>query len=204
MNDLDKLVELFTQFPGIGPRQARRFVYFLLGKDRGYLQEITKRILEVKDHVKQCGHCYRYFFASGATPLCNICADPVTEKSSLMIVAKDADLESVRRSSVYDGRYFVLGGSIPILEKEPARRIREKELATEIRRALKDDGLKEIILALSANPEGEHTTEYLKGLLAPLVGSQARISVLGRGLSTGTELEYSDGDTLRNALKHRE
>lgn len=203
MNPLERLTQLFTQFPGIGSRQAQRFVYFLLNKDKTYINELSRLVSEINDHVKQCGHCFRYMLSNNASPLCGVCADTGTDKTTMMIVAKDVDLESVRKSGAYAGRYFVLGGTVPILEKEPAKKIREDRLVAEVKRAVKEDGLKEIIFALSANPEGENTTTYVKALIEP-ISNGAKLTVLGRGLSTGTELEYSDGDTLKNALKHRE
>lgn len=116
-----------------------------------------------------------------------------------MIVPRDIDLEAVERSGSFHGYYFVLGGSLPILEKEPERRIRDKELGARIKKGL-GNGLKEVILAMNANADGENTANFIKekyqGL--PLI-----FSVLGRGLSTGAELEYADPETLRNALEHR-
>ena len=116
----------------------------------------------------------------------------------LMIVPRDADLDAVEKSGSYKGLYFVLGGSLPILEKEPEKRIRISELKNRIRR---DSGvIKEMILAMNANAEGENTADYIK---ESFKGENFAISELGRGLSTGSELEYADPDTLKNALLHR-
>ena len=93
-----------------------------------------------------------------------------------------------------------MGGLLPILEPNPEQKIRLKELGQKITA----HPLTEVILALSVNPEGDNTVEYLKRFLAEPAAKQGfKISVLGRGLSTGTELEYSDADTLKNALKNR-
>jgi recombination protein RecR len=114
-----------------------------------------------------------------------------------MIVSRDVDLQSMERSGVYDGLYFVLGGSVPVLEKNHQSFIRLNEL----QKLLSDrTGIKEIILAHNQTPEGEHTAVILEEVIDPSV---FKISHLGRGLSTGTELEYSDNETLRNALKYR-
>ncbi|MSR79009.1 MAG: toprim domain-containing protein [Candidatus Taylorbacteria bacterium] len=92
-----------------------------------------------------------------------------------------------------------------MLEKEPEKKIRIKELVERVRRGGRaDEGLKEIIIATSVNPEGENTADYIAKYLSPLLNELSiRVSVLGRGLSTGTELEYSDSDTIKNALKNR-
>jgi recombinational DNA repair protein RecR len=109
----------------------------------------------------------------------------------------------MEKTRSYSGFYFVLGGSVPILEKEPEKAIRERELfeAIEMRSS---EGLKEIIFALNANPEGENTQEYLEHRLRSLKEKYSlTYSALGRGLSTGSELEYADKNTLQNALKNR-
>ncbi|NQV88046.1 MAG: toprim domain-containing protein [Parcubacteria group bacterium] len=132
-----------------------------------------------------------------------------------MVISRDVDFENIEKTHSYNGLYFVLGGSIPILEKEPETRIRQKELLLLVE-SLKSKvhkveghenqnrGLKEVILATNLNPEGENTAEYIEKILAPLAQSKGfKISHLGKGLSTGTELEYSDTDTIKNALKNR-
>jgi len=147
----------------------------------------------------QCSECMRFFAKNGhASNLCSICENDERDHSMLMIVPRDIDLEAIERSGSYKGYYFVLGGSVPILEKEPEKKIRLTELKKLIEK--KKDSLKEIILAMNANAEGENTADFIKNLYQglPLV-----FTILGRGLSTGTELEYADPDTLKNAFLHR-
>jgi len=117
-----------------------------------------------------------------------------------MLVSHDVDFENIEKTKSYTGYYFILGGHIPILEKTPEKRIRQKELLDMVEKRIKN-GLSEIIIALNYNPEGENTLTYLRELLSPF---SIKISTLGRGLSTGTELEYSDSDTIKNALKNRQ
>jgi recombination protein RecR len=110
----------------------------------------------------------------------------------------------VEKTKFFNGYYFILGGTVPILEKNPEKRIRQNELLSVVEKRIKN-GLKEIIIALSYNPEGENTLTYLRQILQTLTEkNNIRISTLGRGLSTGTELEYSDSDTIKNALKNRQ
>jgi recombination protein RecR len=120
-----------------------------------------------------------------------------------MIVSLDVDFENIEKTKFYNGYYFILGGTVPILEKNPENKIRQTDLLKTIEEKVKS-GLNEIILALNYNPEGENTvtylTEFLKGITEK---NNIKISTLGRGLSTGTELEYSDSDTIKNALKNR-
>lgn len=205
MNTIDKLTEIFKEFPGIGERQAKRFVYFLMFKNRDYTNELVDLIGELKKGISQCNECFRFFLSPAQKKVCDICNDPNHDSSLLMIVEKDSDLESVKKSGVYDGRYFILGGLVPIVEKNTKRRVRVNELLKKVERELRDNGLKEIILAFSLNPEGNNTDTYIREQLEKICeSSNIKISSLGRGLSTGTELEYSDNDTLKNALKNRQ
>ncbi len=201
---VDKLTELFNKFPGIGQRQAKRFVYFLLSQNDSFTRELINLINQVKQETKRCAECFRLSTAM-TNNLCRICSDTRRDNSKLMIVAKDIDLENIERSGFYDGKYFILGGLLPILEKNPEEKIRLRELTRRAEELAKENKLKEIILALSANTEGDYTADYLTNYLSNLPKDHnIKISLLGRGLSTGTELEYSDSDTIRNALKNRQ
>jgi recombination protein RecR len=126
-----------------------------------------------------------------------------------MLVEKDQDLIAVERANAYRGRYFVLGGVITLSGKG---HIRERELIERVERRIKGASisgsnihhvpLAEIVLALSATSEGEHTADHIRRILTPL-REHVKLSTLGRGLSTGSELEYSDAETLSGALQNR-
>ena len=202
MNTSDKLEELFRRFPGIGGRQAKRFVYFLLTQRNGFTKELADLLISLKKEVVQCGSCFRFFDGKNDKGVCPICEKTPLEQGVLLVVEKDVDFETVHKSGAYNGKYFVLGGVVPILEKNPAEKIRIKELVDRIN--AEEDKLKELILALSLTAEGENTSQYVKKTLEPLAIKHGfKISVLGRGFSTGLELEYSDADTLKNALQNR-
>lgn len=202
MSSIDNLVQSFIKFPGIGTRQAKRFVYFLLAQDPRFVDTLAHEIAELKKTIAQCSECFRFYPRSGIGTLCDVCMSDA-DHSTLLVVEKDTDFDSVRRSGSYTGRYFVLGGTIPVLERDPASKIRIRELLARIASGTAD-GLSEVILALSANPDGDFTREYVAKTLAPIAEKHSiTITALGRGLSTGTELEYSDSDTLRHALKNR-
>jgi len=199
MNSIDKLAELFGKFPSIGPRQARRFVYFLLSRTGNYTNELVQAIQDIKKEIVQCGECMRFFAKEAlghGVSKCGICSDNTRDSSMLMIVPRDIDMEAVEKSGSYNGFYFVLGGVVPILEKEPEKRIRIKELESRIK---KGKDVKEIILGMNANIEGENTAEYLRQHIGPTYV----MSTLGRGLSTGAELEYADPETLKSAFQNR-
>ena len=203
-DQIEKLARYFKEFPGIGERQAKRFVYFLLHKNPNYVNDLGNNILDLKSSIHQCPSCF-LFFQSKIDELCNNCANPKTDKTSLLIVEKDADYENVTRSKNYNGMYFILGGLAPIITKETPMYLRLKELIATIEDRAKNNKLKEIIIALSLNPQGEHTDMYLREKISTIQDKyKFKIVSLGRGLSTGTELEYSDGETIKNALLNRQ
>lgn len=203
MDSIEKLTEIFKEFPGIGERQAKRFVYFLMFRNGEYSTNLSKLILELKKEISQCKECFKFFLSNKTEKdICEICNNPNIDSSLLMVVEKDLDLESMQKSKVYHGKYFILGGLVPIVEKNTKNRIRIESLKTKIKN---NTSLKEIILAFSLNPQGDHTDSYIREELQEIIAkSNIKISSLGRGLSTGTELEYSDNATLSNALKNRQ
>ncbi|KKR39023.1 MAG: Recombination protein RecR [Parcubacteria group bacterium GW2011_GWB2_40_8] len=192
--NMDKLIEYFLKFPGIGPRQAKRFAYFIAAQDESYVKNLAELILKVKRNSRTCVGCFRIFDAAGDGRLCDICSSP-SRGGSIMVVEKNVDLENIEKSGAYRGKYFVLGGVMPLTGNNK-NGIRLKELFEKI----KKEKPEEIILATSATTEGENTNRYIENILNPL---GVKITKLGRGLSVGAELEYSDGRTIANALEGR-
>lgn len=194
--NLNKLAEIFLKFPGIGPRQAKRFVYFLAGEDKKFVDNLAQLILDLKKEMRQCHSCFRFFDSkNNDSYICELCLNPNRNQRILMAVEKDLDLENIERTGIFDGKYFVLGGTLP-LSGEGANNLRFKEL---FEKAGKEQ-IKEVILATSATSEGENTNRYIERILEPL---KIKVTRLGRGLSTGSELEYIDGETISNALSNR-
>ncbi len=193
---VEDLARAFERFPGIGPRQARRFVYHLLGVSPSDRSRMADLIAQLASDVRQCTECMR--FGNGGAVVCNYCADTSRDDSQLLVVEKDQDLLALERAGTYKGRYFVLGGVLTLSGKGT---IRERELLRAIDRRLAK-GLKEIILALSATSEGENTVDHLRQVLTPY-REKTKLTQLGRGLATGSELEYSDAETLSGALINR-
>ena len=196
MESIDELATLFARFPGIGPRQARRFVYHLLSASQGDRVRLSELIVALAKSIQQCRECYR--FAPVSDGLCNYCSDKSRDDALLMVVEKDQDLLAVERAGAYKGRYFVLGGVLTLSGKGT---IRERELKAMVEKRL-SRGLTEIVLALSATSEGEHTLDRVREVLLPY-REKVKLTVLGRGLATGSELEYADAATLDAALQNR-
>ena len=203
MDHIDELARAFTKLPGIGPRQGKRFVYHLLSAPAHERTRLAELITALGAHVHQCPECLRFYNGTTA-PVCAYCSDTKRDSTQLMLVEKDQDLSAIERAGTYKGRYFVLGGVLTLSGKGT---IREKELVRTIEKRLSPNeqglpSLKEVVLALSATSEGEHTADHVRLLLAPY-RDHLKISTLGRGLATGSELEYSDAETLRAALSNR-
>ncbi len=196
-----KLIDLFSNFPTVGPRTASRFVSYLIDLNNEEVEEIIKALSSLKKNVKICQLCFKPFEPSAGSgqnlEICEICSSPVRDKSLLCIVAKETDLIPIEKTKKYQGLYFVLGGTISRLRKEDIQKLRTKELEERIK---KDSLIQEIILATNPNSEGEATALYLERILKPF---GKKITRLGRGLPTGGELEYADGETLRSALENR-
>jgi recombination protein RecR len=141
--------------------------------------------------------------AKGArTNLCGICANPQRDIKTLAVVATDTDLAALERSGTFRGKYFVIGGTVS-LASEKGDNLRTIRLIESISPRV-EAGLEEVILAFPANPEGDATAIFVRENLAPIAElSNIRITSLGRGLSTGSELEYADPDTIKSALANR-
>lgn len=197
MDRIDELAQALARLPGIGPRQGKRFVFYLLAAPAAERTKLAELIASLGKDVRQCPECLRFFNGSAAAA-CAQCSDTKRDDTQLMLVEKDQDLAAIERAGTYRGRYFVLGGVLTLTGKGA---IREKELLKALEKRIKN-GLTEIVLALSATSEGEHTADHVRALLMPY-RDHLKISMLGRGLATGSELEYSDAETLRAALTNR-
>ncbi len=198
MDTIERLSALFEKFPGIGPRQAQRFVQYLLRVSPAARRELVDAVQKLSSSVHQCPECMR--FHSEKNKSCSLCTAE-RDDSLLAVVASDVDLAALEKSGTYKGRYFVLGGTIA-LGAQMSNGLRIKQLLDSLPARIKKD-LKELILAFPANPEGDATAAYLREEISGFVNPNIRVSTLGRGLSTGSELEYADQETLKAALEGR-
>lgn len=192
---IQKLIDLFSKFPTIGPRTAARFVFYLMHKPKEEIEELITSISRLKKNIKICPLCLNP--CEGEAGLCSICSDSRRDKSLLCIVSNETDLQVLEKTKKYQGLYFILGGTVSRLKKADIEKLKIKELEKRIKN---DQEIKEIILGINPTTEGEATTLYLERLLRPL---NKKITRLGRGLPLGGELEYADEETLSSALESR-
>lgn len=206
MNGADRLSELFMRFPGIGPKQAKRFVYFLLREHSQYKEQLIKALEDLKFTGKQCERCFRFYGDAHNTgkSLCDICSSVGRDQSILMVVEKELDLDAIEKTGSYNGLYFILGGLVPPLTDKPTEIIRIRELTSLIHSLLSTETIKEIIFALPVTDYGDNTQEYVQKTVKQIVGiDKVKLSHLARGLSSGLEIEYVDKDTFTSALERR-
>ena len=192
---IQKLIDLFSKFPTVGPRTASRFVFYLLNQSKGEVENLISAVDELKKNIKICQFCFNPF--EGGGELCQICQNPSRDKTLLCIIEKETDLVSIEKTKKYQGLYFILGGTISTLKKTDIEKLRVKELEERLKN---NPEIKEIIIAINPTTDGEATALYLERLLKPF---GKKITRLGRGLPVGAELEYADEETLGNALEGR-
>jgi len=205
MTTFDKLVAYFEKFPGVGIRQAKRFAFHVLTLKQEEMKELSELITSLPHSVTECAYCHSFFSGTyNSGKVCSVCEDESRDFSKLVIVATDNDMRAIERSGVYDGLYFIFGGTVPLMaSKGSEQKLRTGALKALVTERVKDKKL-EIILGFSINPDGENTSRFVEKLLGDLVQpEQIKISYLGRGLSTGSELEYADSETIKNALRTR-
>ncbi|MCI1219085.1 MAG: recombination mediator RecR [Bifidobacterium sp.] len=189
---IQRLIDAFARLPGIGPKGAQRIAFYLLSASGEEAQELAEAISEVKAKVRFCDICGNVC----ETSPCPICVDPRRDRSLICVVEEPKDVMSIERTREYRGTYHVLGGAI-----NPMANVGPGDLSIpKLLDRLKTDEVKEIILALDPNIEGEATTTYLSRLLSPL---GILVTRLASGLPVGSDLEYADEITLGRALAGR-
>lgn len=189
---LQKLIDSFQMFPGIGPKTAERLAFFtfLKLKDEDVAQ-FTKNLLGVKSDIKRCSNCG----SLTDQDVCEICKDPNREPK-LIVVESSKDVIAFEKTKMHNGKYHVLNGLISPLKGISPDEINFRSLLGRIQ----NENIQEIIIATNATIEGEMTALYLKKTLA---STQAKVSRIGYGLPAGGDIEYADEITLIKALEGR-
>jgi recombination protein RecR len=191
---LKNLIDQLSKLPEIGPRAATRLAFFMLNQPEDYIKNLSQAIQELKAKTKICKNCFNLTSAS----ICDICADAKRDQNLICVVEDILDILPIEKTRRYQGAYHVLGGLIAPIDGITPDKLRIKELAERIKKL--NAKKTEIILALNPTTEGDTTALYLERTLKPL---NIKVSRLGRGLSSGSDLEYADETTLINALQNR-
>lgn len=202
---IQKLIDIFIRFPGIGPKQAARFAFFLLKRGENEIENLSNAVKNLKNEVRFCSQCFRSMEKKN-TDLCGICSDKKRDQNIIMVVEKESDLFNMEKTGGFNGVYHLLGGVILPLDPDSSKNLHLKDLFEKVK-SLLDPGDKNVEVVLATNPttDGDTTALYIDRILEPLKNrySNLKISRLGRGLSLGSELEYADEATIKHALTNR-
>jgi recombination protein RecR len=189
---IQNLIDHLGKLPTVGPKTAERYVFYLLKQNPEELQSFAQAIAELKEKTTVCQICHAY----AETNPCQICSDKNRTKDSLCIVADTRDMLVVESTKEFRGQYQVLGGVINSIEGIGPEKLNIQSLINKLKR----NNIKEVILALNPNLEGETTAMYLTKLIKPY---KIKVTRLAKGLPVGADIEYADEMTMANALKYR-
>lgn len=189
---VNKLINQFEKLPGIGHKTAVRLAFYILESDENVAKEFSETLVKAKKNVKFCSICYNL---TEKDP-CDICSNSKRDESTICVVENVKDVIAMEKTHEYKGKYHVLHGSISPMNNISAGDIKIKELLER----LKDDSIKEVILATNPTVEGEATAMYISRLIKPL---GIRVTRIAHGIPVGGDLEYTDEITLIKALEGR-
>ena len=188
-SEIERLIQLLSKLPGLGPRSARRAALALLKKRDTLLEPLADALREAADAILTCEICGNLDIQSP----CAICSDPRRDPHILCVVEDVADLWALERAGVFRGRYHVLGGALSALDGITPERLNVTQLLERVKQ-----GVDEVILAMNATVEGQTTAHYLMDLLG-----EVKVTRLAHGVPVGGELDYLDEGTLSAAFKAR-
>ena len=189
---MQAMIDALARLPSVGPKSAQRIAFHLLKSDIEEVKKLTRAIEEARGSVRFCDHCFNF----SESPLCHICADERRDGSVLCVVEESRDVVALEKTGQFRGRYHVLLGAINPLEGTGPEHLKMRELLLR----LEPENIKEVILCLNPNTEGDVTAMYLARLLKPL---GVKVTQLAMGLPVGGDLEYADEVTLGRALAGR-
>lgn len=194
---LQNLINELEKLPGLGPRSASRIAFVLLKKPIPEIEQLVQSLLELKQNIKTCSICFN---VAEADP-CSICTDTLRDHQLICAVEQPLDLLAIERTEKFRGLYHVLGGSLNPTRGINPENLKMKELVARVR----NNGIREIIVATNPTTEGEITALFLTKLLknSSLDLENLKITRIARGVSTGSELEFIDDLTIIKALEGR-
>jgi recombination protein RecR len=192
---LQDAIEALSQLPGVGPRTAERYAYYLLKSDKLKSQTIADSLKNLHKNIKYCPKTFALIEAS--QELSPIYTDPKRDKSLVAVVADPFDIVALEKTHSFHGTYHVLGGLVSPIDNVGPEQLHIAELIKRI----KQDKVKELILATNASVEGESTALLI---MQQIENKKVKITRLARGLPVGVDLEYADQITLKRALEGRQ
>lgn len=192
VSSVENLIDEFRKLPGIGPKSAKRIVYFLLKQSGEDIENFSKALIEMKEKVRFCRECFNI----SEDEKCPICSDMGRNTKIICIVEKISDINVIESTGHFAGIYHVLGGLLSPIENIGPEEIRIPKLIERI----KNLGVKEVVLALNPTVEGDSTSTYINKVLKNF---DLKITKLASGLPVGGDIEYADQVTVGRALQGR-
>ncbi|MHC4219877.1 MAG: recombination mediator RecR [Planctomycetota bacterium] len=196
---VERLIDELTRLPGIGRRSAERMTFHLLKATTQDAMRLSQAIADVKNSVHPCSVCHNLTDRS----LCRICADPARDAATVLVVEQPKDLIGLEQAGTYRGVYHVLMGRLDPLGGVGPEDLAVRELLDRVRdpeRNSREVAVREVILGLNPNLEGDTTTLYLAD---QLTGCGVKVTRLARGLPAGSQLEYASTAVLADAIEGR-
>lgn len=187
-----RLVDAFSRLPGVGPKTASRFAFFLLRAPDEMSAELSEALRDLKAQTRLCSVCYNIT----VTDPCGVCGDSARDQGLIAVVEEPLDVLALERTAAYSGVYHVLHGAISPVNGIGPDDLRIRELVTRV----KDGEVREVIIATNPGLEGDATAMYIQRELTP---TGVRLTRLARGLPVGSDIEYADAVTLMRALQGR-
>jgi len=189
---IENAVDELAKLPGIGRKTALRLVLHLLKEETTETQSLSEALVKMREDITYCKNCHNI----SDTEICNICANPLRDRSMVCVVSDIRDVIAIENTGQYKGLYHVLGGVI-----SPIEGIGPSDLTIgSLVERLADSEVKEIVLAISPTMEGDTTAFYITRKLRDF---KVRITTIARGVPVGGELEYTDEITLGRSIIER-
>ncbi len=194
---IQNLIEKLSKLPSIGPRQASKIAFFLLKTPEQTSLDLADAIINLRKNVKLCSICF--LSHETESDLCRICLNSTRKKELICITQKEVEVNNIEQSQVFKGVYHVVGEGVNILKNNSIPKSVEA-LLKRIDKLKAEKKDVEVIIAISPTIEGSALSSYLEKFLKQ---KDVKITFLGRGLSSGNEIEYTDQETIIHAFKNR-
>ncbi|MBI3601862.1 MAG: recombination protein RecR [Candidatus Omnitrophica bacterium] len=189
---IENLLEQLNKLPGVGRRSAERMVFWMLGQNIKEVKAIANAMVQLKEGLRFCVSCNHL----AETELCLICADLNRDHKTICVVESPQDLLAIERTGSFRGVYYVLLGNISPTEGRGPEDLKISKLINRI----KEEGIKEVVIATDPDTEGEMTALYIVKELKPI---GVKLSRIGLGIPVGSAVEYADLSTLAMSLNSR-
>jgi len=189
---MQALIDALSRLPGIGPKSAQRIAFYLIKSEDRDVEHLSDAITKAKATVRFCERCSNF----AETTLCHFCSDDRRDSTTICVVEESRDVVAIEKTGEFRGRYHVLLGAINPLDGVGPEQLKIRELLVRI----EPENVKEVILCMNPNTEGDVTSMYLARILKPL---GVKVTRIASGLPVGGDLEYADELTLGRALEGR-